>query len=293
VPRVTVVTATYNYATVLPYAIASVLDQTFTDFEYLVVGDGCSDESAEVVEAVADPRVHWVNLPANVGHQSAPNNEGIGRANGELIAYLGHDDLWLPRHLELLVSAIDAGATIAHGTTLLVAPDDPPIPWPERHWAYVPGAWMPPTSVVHDRSLAVSVGGWRHPRDTGTLDAEADLWRRMAERSLPPRRVDRLTSVKLPAARRRDVYRDRPYDEQAEWLQRIRADDDSEAAFRSRYPESSQYVKSSARRLVDRVHAKVALRTRLRNAGLLAPAPAPETAEDRRLAGRAFKGLDE
>jgi hypothetical protein len=147
--------------------------------------------------------------------------------------------------------------------------------------------------VVHDRALALSVGGWRHPRDTGTLDAEADLWRRMAERSLPPRRLDRLTSVKLPAARRRDVYRHRPHDEQAEWLQRIRSEDDPEAAFRSRYPESSLNGKANVRRLVHRVHVKVGLRTRLRNAGLLPPAPAPTTAEGRRLAGRVFKGLDE
>ena len=85
-PRVTVITATYNWATVLPYSIASVLDQTFTDFELLVVGDGCTDESAQVVSAIADPRVHWCNLPGNVGHQYAPNNEGIRRANGEVIA---------------------------------------------------------------------------------------------------------------------------------------------------------------------------------------------------------------
>jgi len=42
-PRVTVIMATYNWATVLPYSIGSVLDQTFTDFELLVIGDGCTD----------------------------------------------------------------------------------------------------------------------------------------------------------------------------------------------------------------------------------------------------------
>ena len=117
-PRVTVVIATYNWATVLPYSIGSVLDQTFTDFEVLVVGDGCTDESGDVVTAVDDPRVHWRNLPSNVGHQSGPNNAGIRAASGDVIAYLGHDDLWLPNHLELLVSEIDRGAAIAHGTTL-------------------------------------------------------------------------------------------------------------------------------------------------------------------------------
>ena len=87
-PRVTVVIATYNWATVLPYSIGSVLDQTFTDFEVFVVGDGCTDESGDVVTAVDDPRVHWRNLPSNVGHQSGPNNAGIREANGDVIAYL-------------------------------------------------------------------------------------------------------------------------------------------------------------------------------------------------------------
>ena len=107
--------ATYNWATVLPYSIGSVLDQTFTDFELLVIGDGCTDESEQVVAAIADPRVHWINLPTNTGNQAGPNNEGLRRARGDIVAHLGHDDLWLPRHLEHLVAAIDAGAAVAHG----------------------------------------------------------------------------------------------------------------------------------------------------------------------------------
>ena len=61
-PRVTVIIATYNWSTVLPYAINSVLDQTMTDFELLVVGDGCTDDSEQVVTAIKDPRVRWINL---------------------------------------------------------------------------------------------------------------------------------------------------------------------------------------------------------------------------------------
>src|SRR5215210_8057805 len=98
-PRVTVVIATYNWSTVLPYSIGSVLDQTFTDFELLVVGDGCTDDSERVVAEIRDPRVRWIDI-APTGHQSGPNNEGLRQARGELIAYLGHDDLWMPHHLE-------------------------------------------------------------------------------------------------------------------------------------------------------------------------------------------------
>jgi glycosyltransferase involved in cell wall biosynthesis len=99
-PRVTVIVPTYNWSTVLPYPIGSVLRQSFTDFEVLVVGDGCTDDSEQVVTAVTDPRVRWINLPVNDGHQSAANNEGLRQSRGSIIAYLGHDDLRLPHHLE-------------------------------------------------------------------------------------------------------------------------------------------------------------------------------------------------
>ena len=52
---------TYNWATVLPYSIASALGQTFGDFELLVIGDGCTDESEDVVRGIGDERVQWIN----------------------------------------------------------------------------------------------------------------------------------------------------------------------------------------------------------------------------------------
>jgi Glycosyl transferase family 2 len=85
-PRVSVIIPTYNRSNVLRHAIASVLRQSFADYELLVVGDGCSDDSAAIVAGFADARIRWINLPVNSGHQSAPNNEGLRQARGELIA---------------------------------------------------------------------------------------------------------------------------------------------------------------------------------------------------------------
>ena len=161
--RVTVIMATYNWASVLPHSIASVLDQTFRDFELLVIGDGCSDESGKVVEEIGDARVQWHNLPANTGHQSGPNNLGIDLARGDVIAYLGHDDLWLPRHLEVLLREVDEGARMVHGTMLAVDPNSSPVPFPASGWTYEQGVWLAPTTMLHDRALAESVGGWLPP----------------------------------------------------------------------------------------------------------------------------------
>jgi glycosyltransferase involved in cell wall biosynthesis len=286
-PHVTVIIPTYNWATVLPFSIGSVLDQTYRDFELFVIGDGCTDESERIVGGIDDARVHWHNLAVNTAHQSGPNNEGLRRASGEIIAYLGHDDLWLPRHLEVLVGEVDRGARIAHATTIFVEPNHHPTQFPTRNWAYTTDAWIPPTTMVHDRDVAVTVGGWRTPRETGAVDAETDLWNRISAVTHTPRWVRRVTSVKLPAALRRDVYRDRPHVEQAVWLDRIRASDDPEREFSRAYPDQRPLPE----RAMNKVRSTVALRTRLRRAGVLGPAP-EETAEARRLEGRRYKGLD-
>src|SRR5512144_1383847 len=94
-PTVSVLIATYNKRRALQHAIDSVLWQSFGDFELWVIGDGCTDDSAELVASYADPRVHWYNLPVNSGYQSAPHNEGLRRARGRSIAHLNHDHLRL------------------------------------------------------------------------------------------------------------------------------------------------------------------------------------------------------
>jgi glycosyltransferase involved in cell wall biosynthesis len=77
----------------LKFPLQSLLGQEFRDFEARVVGDGCTDESEEVVASFGDRHLHWTNLCQNSGSQAAPNNEGLRRARGRYIAYLGHDDL--------------------------------------------------------------------------------------------------------------------------------------------------------------------------------------------------------
>ena len=83
-----------------------VLRQSYADFELIVVGDGCKDETAEVVGRYTSRGVRWHNLDSNCGSRSAPNNFGIAQATGDWIAYVGHDDIWAPDHLERLRNLI-------------------------------------------------------------------------------------------------------------------------------------------------------------------------------------------
>ena len=93
-PRVSVIIPYYNGATLLPRAVNSVLEQTFTDFELLIVDDCSNDDTPEVASSfLFDPRVRCFRHDENLG-PSAARNTGIRNARGEFIAFLDSDDWW-------------------------------------------------------------------------------------------------------------------------------------------------------------------------------------------------------
>ncbi|MEM8551997.1 MAG: glycosyltransferase family A protein, partial [Pseudomonadota bacterium] len=98
-PRVSVIVAAYNRAEVLRHALRSVLSSDFTDFEVLVVGDGCTDHSCEVVSAFDDARLSFEDLGSNSGGQAAPNNHALQKTRGDVIFFLNQDDLYLTSHI--------------------------------------------------------------------------------------------------------------------------------------------------------------------------------------------------
>ena len=284
-PRVTVIIPTYNWSSVLPYSIRSVLRQTFTDFELLVIGDGCTDDSESVVAGIGDARVRWINLPANTGHQSGPNNEGLRQARGELIAYLGHDDLWLPHHLAAVVHALEQKADIAYTIVGCVSPAGYAVPVATSP-AYEPGDWLPPSSFAHRRGVTEGIHGWRDYREL-RVDPEQDLLSRAHAAGYRFTAVARLTVIKLPAAQRRDVYRTRPCHEQAEWLTRIESELDFEAVQLGKWFIDARWWTSVRYSKLLRVFVRETMeRFRKRMTGSR-PRPRPEVIDR----ARQFKGL--
>lgn len=92
-PRVSVIVTCYNYAQYLEGCIQSVLNQTYQDFELLIVNDGSTDNTDEIVTKFLDnKKIRYLNQ-SNTGQAMATNN-GILAASGELIAFLDADDLW-------------------------------------------------------------------------------------------------------------------------------------------------------------------------------------------------------
>ena len=97
-PSVSVVIPTFNRAELLPAAIRSVLNQTFQDFEILIVDDGSSDTTPDIVKTFDDKRIHYIRHAVPRGGAAA-RNTGIAHSRGEYVAFLDDDDEWYPHKL--------------------------------------------------------------------------------------------------------------------------------------------------------------------------------------------------
>lgn len=117
-PSVSVVIPTYNRAGHIGRAIQSVLAQTFEDFEVLIVDDGSTDNSEEIIHGFNDGRILYLRRESN-GGAAAARNTGIQAARGEFIAFLDSDDEWLPDKLQKLVAKFSS----AERSTALVYSD--------------------------------------------------------------------------------------------------------------------------------------------------------------------------
>ena len=167
-PLVSVVMPTYDRAAVLPRAIHSVLGQTMPDLELLVVDDGSSDGTAEVLAGCADPRLRVLRT----GHRgvSAARNAALAVASGELVAYLDTDNLWSPQFLEVMVDELrprDVAAYCGRHLFLLDGPlDDARVLARKTHSPpYNPAALLRGNSIdlnvlVHRRWLVEQLGGF-------------------------------------------------------------------------------------------------------------------------------------
>jgi len=122
-PTVTVVIATYNRPSSLRWAIESVRRQTRECWRLLVIGDACSDDTAVAVAEFNDPRIEYINLPLRHGEQAGPNSVGAWIARSEYVAFLNHDDIWLPDHLAYALDALQgANAGLFIGRAAFSAP---------------------------------------------------------------------------------------------------------------------------------------------------------------------------
>ena len=182
---VSVIIPTYNRAAFLREAIDSVLAQTEKNFELIIVDDGSTDATPEVVAAYAK-RLRYFYQP-NAG-AAAARNCGLQQAGGKFIAFLDSDDLWLPKKLARQLAWMDAHPEIMlcytdeiwirHGVRV----NQKKIHAKAGGWIYplcLPRCIISPSSVLMRRELFEAVGGFDEQLP---ICEDYDLWLRVASR---------------------------------------------------------------------------------------------------------------
>lgn len=117
-PKVSVIIPTYNRAAYIGETIESIQNQTYTNWEMIIIDDGSDDDTEELIEKINDNRIRFYKA-GRIGIRSTIKNIGLEKATGELIAFLDSDDLWAQTKLEKQVFALqqypEAGFSLTGG----------------------------------------------------------------------------------------------------------------------------------------------------------------------------------
>jgi len=111
-PKVSVVIGSYNRGEFIQETIYSVINQTFKEWELIIVDDCSTDDSYEKVKEIHDERIRIIRLDKNSGIPAVPRNRGIGISKGEYIAFLDSDDIWLSDKLKFQVECLNQDSDI-------------------------------------------------------------------------------------------------------------------------------------------------------------------------------------
>jgi len=186
-PCISVLMPVYNGERFLREAIESILNQTFTDFEFIIVDDGSTDNTWQILQgyAASEPRIVLVRNETNLG-LARSRNRILGRARGEYIAVMDADDVSLPERLSTQVAFLDESPEVgvvgcaihvidADGSSIRI------VHYPTMHslllWALCFHTPFAQPSVVMRRAAVERVGGY----DTSFPPAEdRDLWQRLS-----------------------------------------------------------------------------------------------------------------
>jgi len=223
-PLVSIVIPTYNRSEVLRITIDTVLWQSEQNFELIIVGDGCTDDTEAVLRSIGDARIRWHNLPANSGHQSAPNNAGFALSRGKYIAQLGHDDIWHPEHLRTLLETLgDDRADFA--MSLMENRGGPGSSYKEVSGSFSGGRYDPikcsaPSALMFRRSVYEKIGDWLDYRKI-PINPECDYQYRAYLAGFRMASTRALTVFKFNSTFFRNCYIEKPCEMQRQYRERI------------------------------------------------------------------------
>ena len=168
-PRVSVLMSVYNGECYLRDAVDSILSQTFTDFEFIIVDDGSTDGTVQILDSYSDPRIVRINNEKNLG-LAASLNIGIDRAQGEYIARMDADDVSLPTRLLEQIRYLEKVNTVGVlGTPVVfidedgvrIAESEQPPDHNRSVWTLIFGNPFIHPTIMARRILLTQVGGYR------------------------------------------------------------------------------------------------------------------------------------
>lgn len=184
-PKVSIVIPTYNQAHFLKECLDSVIAQTVTDWEAIVVNNFSEDTTREVVLSYGDSRITLIDF-ANHGVIAASRNVGWRQAKAEWVAFLDSDDLWDCRKLEICLAATgDTVDVVSHPERFLkddkiVQQTQPATPSRASfEGLLLEGNCLSPSAILVRRTLLDRAGGYCEDRDIITAE-DHDLWLRLA-----------------------------------------------------------------------------------------------------------------
>jgi hypothetical protein len=185
-PKVTVLMPVHNGDKFLREAIDSILSQTYTDFEFLMIDDGSTDDSWNILNSYHDERIRLIRNPTNL-KIAATLNRGIDLARGEYIARMDADDISRPTRLETQVSFLEAHPEVSclGGAVQIIDECGRPLqimrPPAEHHhairWSLCFCSPFAHPTVMMRREAVTRVGGYNTDFTTAQ---DRDLWRRLS-----------------------------------------------------------------------------------------------------------------
>lgn len=193
-PRISIVMPSYNHERYVVGAIRSILDQSFSDFELIIVDDGSKDGSVALIESIDDPRIRFFRFERNQGAYTAVNF-AMAKTTGDYVCHLNSDDLYLPGKLAMQLDYMDRHADVGALFTACeiidddgqLRPDDPMaktfavVNHPDRHawlrYLFFTNSLCHPTVMM--RRSVLEKSGFYDERYRQMADL--DLWVRMAQ----------------------------------------------------------------------------------------------------------------
>ena len=186
-PMVSVIVPTYNRAYCLGQTIQSVFEQTFFDWELVLVDNYSTDGTDDLVGSYSDPRIKYLKIH-NGGVVAVSRNKGIKAANGKYLAFLDSDDWWASQKLEKSLEALEAGADFVYHDLYIVPSSSKKLKRIKSRQVLTPvfrdllinGPTICNSSVVVRRDLMEKIGGFSEDKQLVAAE-DYEAWLRVSE----------------------------------------------------------------------------------------------------------------